>query len=510
MQNIKYSKTYPSVTSNLCPIPFLCYDIKAEVSFLTKKIAIIGMGVSGLAVLLALSHQTKEYLQSLEIYCFDDSEHFGRGIPFQEDDDSALINSPLDDISFDYRQMTDFMDWLKENKYDTSVTYTSRALYGHYMKEGADQLIADLPVTIIKEAVESINYSPSTETWQLKLTDETFPQTFNHVHLACGALPVADPYHLRGQANYIADPYPIQKELATKNWDQNQVAVIGTGLAAVDVIKWLLLRTSTTITAFSRSNYFPTVRITQGPDLTWHYLTDQAIQTLIDKKIVHYHELDTLFQKELEALSFSNWEKTKNEFLSEGIAGIKLSLDMAEHLYHLQQLASRLVDYLTDLWPLMSPADRHSYQENYGKAIVNLRNPMPEESAQTILEAAAQGRLNIISGVEEINVKGDKFLVGEAITVDQVINATGYQLTEKTIELATPFLQNIVKQELAQIDDLGGLSVRPETMQVMSPKYGAMPTLFAHGALINGVIYQNNSTIKIQKMAERGVVYCNI
>lgn len=183
---------------------------------------------------------------------------------------------------------------------------------------------------------------------------------------------------------------------------------------------------------------------------------------------------------------------------------------MAEHLYHLQQLASRLVDYLTDLWPLMSPADRHSYQENYGKAIVNLRNPMPEESAQTILEAAAQGRLNIISGVEEINVKGDKFLVGEAITVDQVINATGYQLTEKTIELATPFLQNIVKQELAQIDDLGGLSVRPETMQVMSPKYGAMPTLFAHGALINGVIYQNNSTIKIQKMAERGVVYCNI
>ncbi len=59
---------------------------------MTKKIAIIGMGVSGLAVLLAISQQTKEYLQSIEISCFDDSEHFGRGIPFQEDDDSALIN----------------------------------------------------------------------------------------------------------------------------------------------------------------------------------------------------------------------------------------------------------------------------------------------------------------------------------------------------------------------------------------------------------------------------------
>lgn len=477
---------------------------------MTKKIAIVGMGVSGLAVLLAISQQTKEYLQSIEISCFDDSEHFGRGIPFQEDDDSALINSPLDDISFDYHQMMDFMDWLKVNKYDTSVTYTSRALYGRYMKERAHQLITQLPVTIIKEPVESISYSPSTQTFQLTLTNTRSPQIFDHVHLACGALPVADPYQLTGHSSYIADPYPIQKELATKSWDNKDVAIIGTGLAAVDVIKWLLLRTTVTIKAFSRSNYFPTVRITQGPDITWHHLTDQTIQTLIDSKSVSYLELDQLFQKELQALGFSNWEKTKNEFLSEGIAGIKLSLDMAEHLYHLQQLASRLVDYLTDLWPLMSPADRHSYQENYGKAIVNLRNPMPEESAQTILEAAAQGRLNIISGVEEINVKGDKFLVGEAITVDQVINATGYQLTEKTIELATPFLQNIVKQELAQIDDLGGLSVRPETMQVMSPKYGAMPTLFAHGALINGVIYQNNSTIKIQKMAERGVVYCNI
>ncbi len=477
---------------------------------MTKKIAIVGMGVSGLAVLLAISQQTKEYLQSIEISCFDDSEHFGRGIPFQEDDDSALINSPLDDISFDYHQMMDFMDWLKVNKYDTSVTYTSRALYGRYMKERAHQLITQLPVTIIKEPVESISYSPSTQIFQLTLTNTRSPQIFDHVHLACGALPVADPYQLTGHSSYIADPYPIQKELATKSWDNKDVAIIGTGLAAVDVIKWLLLRTTVTIKAFSRSNYFPTVRITQGPDITWHHLTDQTIQTLIDSKSVSYQELDQLFQKELQALGFSNWEKTKNEFLSEGIAGIKLSLDMAEHLYHLQQLASRLVDYLTDLWPLMSPADRHSYQENYGKAIVNLRNPMPEESAQTILEAAAQGRLNIISGVEEINVKGDKFLVGEAITVDQVINATGYQLTEKTIELATPFLQNIVKQELAQIDDLGGLSVRPETMQVMSPKYGAMPTLFAHGALINGVIYQNNSTIKIQKMAERGVVYCNI
>ncbi|KHD44127.1 FAD/NAD(P)-binding protein [Streptococcus hongkongensis] len=472
---------------------------------MTKKIAIIGMGVSGLAVLLAISRLKKDQLEELDIYCFDDQKHFGRGIPFQKDDDSALINSPLDDISFDYQHMSDFMDWLKENRYDTTVTYTSRALYGKYMSERANQLIAQLPVTIINQTVDHISYKPTAIEWQLTISDQTFPQLFDQIHLACGELPVADPYQLTGRPNYIADPYPIQQKLATRNWNNSHVAVIGTGLAAVDVIKWLILQTSATITAFSRSNYFPTVRITEGPKLSWHHLTDQTVQSLIDQKNLSYQELDALFQKELQALGFSNWEETKSQFLSEGIAGIKLSLDMAEQLYHLQQLASRLVDCLTDLWPLMSPADRHSYQENYGKAIVNLRNPMPEASAQAILEAAAQGRLKIISGVEEIKIHGDQFLVSDALVADKVINATGYQLTDKTVDQASPLLQDLVKEKLAQIDELGGLSVDPDTMQVISPKYGSIPTLFAHGALVNGIIYQNNSTIKIQKMAERAV-----
>lgn len=77
-----------------------------------KKIAIIGMGVSGLAVLLAFSHLSQEELATLELVCFDDTQHFGCGIPFQKDDTSALINSSIDDISFDYRHMDDFVKWL--------------------------------------------------------------------------------------------------------------------------------------------------------------------------------------------------------------------------------------------------------------------------------------------------------------------------------------------------------------------------------------------------------------
>ncbi|XZR26518.1 FAD/NAD(P)-binding protein, partial [Streptococcus canis] len=61
-------------------------------------------------------------------------------------------------------------------------------------------------------------------------------------------------------------------------------------------------------------------------------------------------------------------------------------------------------------------------------------------------------------------------------------------------------------QRLCQIDDQDGLTILPQSTQILSPKYGVMPNLYAHGVLVNGAIYQNNSTIKIQKMTKRAFI----
>lgn len=86
-----------------------------------------------------------------------------------------------------------------------------------------------------------------------------------------------------------------------------------------------------------------------------------------------------------------------------------------------------------------------------------------------------------------------------------MVNATVYHLIKANQGKTTSLLKQLLDQNLAQIDDQGGLSVITETAQIISPRYGTMPNLFAHGELINGVIYQNNSTIKIQQMAERAI-----
>lgn len=476
-----------------------------------KTIGIVGMGVSGLAVLLALSHQSEDVLATMEIFCFDDSHHFGKGIPFQEDAALALINSPIDDISFDYRNMSDFMVWLRENGYSTDQSYVARALYGKYLSERAKSLLNQLPVRVVTSRVEDIHYFPQQQQWQVELeegaTPNDLPVFFDEIHLACGALPVLDPYELEGALGYHADPYPL-KQFARDEFDGQTVAVIGTGLAAIDVIKWLVSDTKASIQAFSRSNVFPTVRILEGPVIDWQFFTDETLNQLLNQA-EHSFTLttfDNLLSSELQALGFKSWKEATKQVLAPGQEGIALAFEHPKELYLLQQLASRITVWLTDLWPYMSLDDRKAYQDTYGKAIVNLRNPMPDDSAKVLLEAFKQNKLKTIADVSDITSTDQGFTIitkSGKFFVNHIINATGYHLTPANLSSATPLLQSLINQRLCQLDAQGGLTILPETAQVLSPKYGVMPNLYAHGALVNGVIYQNNSTIKIQRMAER-------
>lgn len=113
---------------------------------------------------------------------------------------------------------------------------------------------------------------PKKKQWQLSIQGDSLalPTRFDAIHLACGDLPVLDPYQLEGSPAYLADPYPL-KTLETEVFDGQTVAVVGTGLAAVDVIKWLLSHTEAVVQTFSRSNYFPTVRILEGPTIDWQF-----------------------------------------------------------------------------------------------------------------------------------------------------------------------------------------------------------------------------------------------
>ena len=50
-----------------------------------EDIAIIGMGISGSAVLTSYAKELKDKKHAITIDCYDTSHSFGRGVPFRED-----------------------------------------------------------------------------------------------------------------------------------------------------------------------------------------------------------------------------------------------------------------------------------------------------------------------------------------------------------------------------------------------------------------------------------------
>ena len=77
----------------------------------------------------------------------------------------------------------------------------------------------------------------------------------------------------------------------------------------------------------------------------------------------------------------------------------------------------------------------------------------------------------------------------------------------RNIEEVNPLLAEMLNKRYVALSKYGGLAVVPETMAVISPRYGTLDNLHAHGVLVSGVQYRNNSTMMIQKTAHRLIKY---
>ena len=71
-----------------------------------EKVAIIGMGISGMGTLVAYSKLT----QNIEIDCYDTKTSFGRGYPFRVDSNDVLLNVRSQQVTFDQDKPDDFVE----------------------------------------------------------------------------------------------------------------------------------------------------------------------------------------------------------------------------------------------------------------------------------------------------------------------------------------------------------------------------------------------------------------
>lgn len=471
-----------------------------------KKIAIIGMGVSGVAVLKAFNDLK---VTDIEIDCFDKEASFGKGFPFIDDTHCALNNSRTHEISYDYKNSQDFEDWLQAKKIKVEE-YMPRHIYGDYQKDRLQALIKNLPVKVHLQQIQSLDYDPQTHQFSLIADNDQNYGHYDEVHLCCGQLPPNDPYQLGDTPRYIASPYPfIELPEDLKN-PENKLVIVGTGLASIDILKYLWTHNpQAKLQTFSRDNFFSSVRGQDEEEQAYQFLISAQLQVSVDNHqgYLTFSEFERLFEKECQNLGIS-WSCFLENHLKPGFEGLAHSIAHPQLFGRVQALCLHVTEIMYDFWYLMPMDDRDKFLDTYGKAIVLLRNPMPDDSAEMILQAHQAGDLELLDHVDDIHAKSQAGF--DLIYQDQskghadwIINATGYDLKKANQDQASHLIRDLLNKRLVEISDLGGLNFHYEDGGVISPRFGLISGLKAHGTLIDGEIYQNNSTFQIQKHAER-------
>lgn len=210
-------------------------------------IAIVGAGFTG--TLLAV-HLLREAKAPLVIHLIEQHGWFGRGVAYSTGNPSHLLNTRVANMSAFPDEPGDFLMWLWRFDYHvdglpippSGHAFVPRGVYGSYLE---DTLIAACKaaapgVECRMRAVEAIGVRRGHDRHLLSFRGDA-PAAFDRVVLCIGNLPPMLPCGAVGQLDfprYIADPWHEPKLADIP--EKAPLAIIGTGLTAVDVVLSLL------------------------------------------------------------------------------------------------------------------------------------------------------------------------------------------------------------------------------------------------------------------------------
>ncbi len=478
-----------------------------------EKIAIIGMGSSGMAVLAAYAKEVDK--EKVKIDCYDTKESFGRGYPYREDSDDLILNLKTRKISYDYQNNDDLANWLKDKGREEPV-YTSRATFGEYTKDRLDESMSKIGAQKITEKI--VRMDKVGKQWELE-TEKGNIHRYDRVHLCNGEIPQRSIYNkVETHPNYIQDIYPVREKLAHIKPD-DRVCVIGAGLTAVDVATHLITEKSIkNIAMFSRTNVIPTVRV-EPVMLEIKVLTMDALNKILEENYsrITFEQFDELFNKELKTHDI-DYERFVQKHMQGGIEELKINIQEPDELARVQALLPIMNVVFNKVWDSLSNSDRIKFRSKYHPFMTLNRSPLPLESAEILIDAHEKGILTMPTRIEDIMLCSDKFRLtksdgnidDDSGAFDYVINATGLDTSMEKVGEKNELLAQLMDKRYVMVDEYGGFAVVSESMAAISSRYGTLENLHIHGVLASGVQYRNNSTLIIQMTAHRLIkeLYC--
>ncbi|ULG71378.1 FAD/NAD(P)-binding protein [Macrococcus brunensis] len=475
------------------------------------KVAIIGGGVAGTHVLkYLLNHKLGK---KLDITVFDDKKYMGKGRAFRYEDVEMLLNYPANQLSMKRNKKDDFMKWVEENRSVEDIQaregdnsdnegniYFSRQLFGKYMESLFESLVKKGKVTVVTNHIRAVKKRATG--YELETQDQKYQ--FDHLFMASGQLPAEDPYALKETEHFIAWPYPLR----TLDIDADKdYAVIGAGLSGLDCMRYFTKKGSKLLVA-SHSGEVQSVR---GKMVTFKmkYWTAASFRK-IRKKNNDFIPLDKvveLFKKECDHQGV-DFEKFYGVSRKDPVKAMQFDLKNHEAIGALQSMFYQIMFEASQIWPYMTKEDKARYQEEYAPFVDHYSNPMPEPSAEELIDHIENNRVVIKAGLEAIEYKYRKYRLqyedGSENRVHYVINATGPAKYLSKTEVS-PMLEGLLNDSLIAEHADGGIQVMPGDGRVISPKYGVLDDFVALGQLTGGVNMKNNGVYELLLEARRDV-----
>ncbi|WP_410598254.1 FAD/NAD(P)-binding protein [Amycolatopsis sp. lyj-90] len=447
-------------------------------------IAIIGGGAATVALLDTLATIADG---PATVTVFEPSARLWRGRPYGPDLDTVLVNSPPALMSIRHADFGHYAAWLGERGAShldelLGQPLVPRALYGGYLEHTAEAAIAalrerEVTVRVIGRRVTAI--ARAGERLVLR-TDDGRAHEADRVTLCVGGGTPHDHYGLGGATGFVADPYPLARTL-DRIPARSRVAVIGSGLTAVDVVVSLAARGHTgPISLVSRTGLLP--HVWQRP------LDRRPREVTVDRVTALHRENGTVTLDDLVRLMRSELAETGEDF--DDVVADLLAAESEPPTERLRRqlatvddpaLGRRVLQETAHTvgplaWRLLPEADRALLWRR-SRLASSLVSPMVPVNAAILLRLLDGGQLHVTAGIREIQAAQGGFrLHGAAGTssADVVVNAVN-PAPHAVPRAAEPLAASLLAGGLATAHPDGGLVPADPRLAVVGDFAGGGP-----------------------------------
>ncbi|MFF3214301.1 FAD/NAD(P)-binding protein [Streptomyces sp. NPDC002886] len=447
-------------------------------------IAIVGAGAATVGLLDTLAATAGS---PGAVTVFEPSPHLWRGRPYGPDLDTVLVNAPPAIMSIRHLNLGHYAAWLGthgtshlDNRLGQPLV--PRALYGEYLTHTAETALATLRehgwrVRIVTARV--IGAARSGANWSLR-TEDGRGHEADHVALCVGGGTLPDHYGLGGASGFVNDPYPLARTL-DRVPHGSSIAVIGSGLTAVDVVVSLAARGHTgPITLLSRSGVLPHVWQRPVDHRPQHVTVEQVAALHRQHGVVTLDDLIGLLRAELDEAG-EDFEAFVAELAAteseEPVRRLQAQLAAVDDVRIgrrvLQETAHSVGPYA---WRLLPEPDRMRLRRHFRMA-TSVASPMVPVNAATMMRLLKSGQLTTAAGVRKIEAADGMFRVrcddGER-TFDSVVNAVNPP-PRAIPRTAGPLITALVADGSAELHPTGGLVPADPRLQVVGDLAGDGP-----------------------------------